>query len=600
MGSASDNYVLKWNEFHTCVANSFTDLRNAEEFLDVTVAVDQHHQLQAHKVILSASSPYFRSMLINNPSQHPVLVMPPHVRPSDLGAVIDFIYQGEVKIPTSELDEFLGLANMLKIKGLTDEKEQKRMPPKPQPKLPPGTQMTKKRASGASANPPMPMPPNTQNKRPRMGQNPMIPPRPTVPQGFMPPTDTEGDVEDDVQEVDDDDDEEVYGEYDDQYDNEYPMDGPPSGPPQPPPQPMPNQAGPPPPPAPSGPQLTGLLCPQCREMCHGVEALKAHLANVHGAPRDQQDNKGEEKTATCHICDKKFKGPKHVRQHIKRMHGMDPSEQDEHGEMMNPEGRPPGKVKKGRPKKRDQAAQQQQQHQQGPPPPSQPGMSRPIGQVSPAPRPPQEMQDMQSRPPVQQDRGPSPMASNRPRPQGMMSPSSSGPPMKRQQMPPQHGLNLGPGMRMRGPAPSAPYQQQYQPQGGPSMDIKRLGAKLGGAISITSSDHQSPQPLRRPMPSTSRVHAASPKSDPLATSSRPPMSQRQDRLSQEVPVEVKQEPMDDDMYEEGEEMPEDYEDEEAFGEEEEEEDGEQEYEDGMYGDAPYDDEAEHEGASFQQ
>ena len=53
MGSASDNYVLKWNEFHTCVATSFMDLRNAQEFLDVTVAVDQHHQLQAHKVILS-------------------------------------------------------------------------------------------------------------------------------------------------------------------------------------------------------------------------------------------------------------------------------------------------------------------------------------------------------------------------------------------------------------------------------------------------------------------------------------------------------------------------------------------------------------------
>merc|ERR1711953_1093307 len=142
--------------------------------------------------------------------------------------------------------------------------------------------------------------------------------------------------------------------------------------------------------------------------------------------------------------------------------------------------------------------------------------------------------------------------------------------------------------------PRAPPQQypQYPPQGG-SMDIKRLGQKLGGAISITSSEHQSPQPLRRPMPSTSRgAHASSPKSDPLATTSRPPLSsQRQDRLSQEVPVEVKQEPQEmDEMYED--EMPEDFED------EEEEEDGEQEYEEGMYeeGEAPYDD--EHEEGSF--
>ena len=594
MGSASDNYVLKWNEFHTCVANSFTDLRNAQEFLDVTVAVDQHHQLQAHKVILSASSPYFRSMLINNPSQHPVLVMPPHVRPSDLGAVIDFIYQGEVKIPTSELTEFIALAQMLKIKGLTDDfeqKEQKRIMP-PKPKLPPGTQI-KKRSSGPNSGP-MPMPPNVPPKRPRMGQNPMMPPpRPQ----FMPPPEGEGDEavdEEDVHEVEDED-SEVYGEYDEQYDNEYPMEGQqPQGPPPGPPQQMPSGPPPPGPPQGGGPVLAGLYCPQCRELCHGVVALKTHMLNVHGIGGGEE-KKQDEKTDPCHICDKKFKGKRNLQAHIKRVHKIGA----EQGEMMNPEGGPPpGQIKKkGRPKKVVDPNQQQQQNSgpQQQAPPGQPGMSRPIGQVSPAPRPPQEMQDMQSRPPVvQQDRGASPMSANRPRPQG---PGPSGPPMKRQPI-------LGPGMavRPRGPPPGQHPYQQYPQQGG-SMDIKRLGAKLGGAISITSSEHQSPQPLRRPMPSTSRGvgHASSPKSDPLATTSRPPMpSQRPDRLSQEVqPVEVKQEPMDD-MYEEADEMADDYEDEEGFGEEEEEDDGEQEYEEeGMYeGEAPYDD--EHEEGSFQQ
>ena len=616
MGSASDNYVLKWNEFHTCVANSFTHLRNAQEFLDVTVAVDEHHQLQAHKVILSASSPYFRSMLINNPSQHPVLVMPPHVRPSDLGAVIDFIYQGEVKIPTSELTEFIALAQMLKIKGLTDdfEKEQKRMPKPPQPKLPPGTQIKKRSAGPPTAGQMPPMPPNAPPKRPRMGQNPMMhPPRPNIPQGFIPPPEVpeenEGVDEDDVHEVEDED-SELYREYDDQYDNsEYPpMEGQPGPPPPPPPpaQPMAASHGghPPGPSQGRGPVMTGLICPHCGGLYYGPDALKSHMNNeCNGVSKPEPPKKKQdEKTDACHICDKKFKGQKNVQAHIRRVHKIPAAEQGG-AEMMDPEGGPPpgGKVvkKKGRPKK-DSSMQQHQLQPPQQPPQVQPGMSRPIGQVSPAPRPPQEMQDMQSRPPVvQQDRGASPMSTNRPRPHGMMSPSSSsGPPMKRQHHP-QHNI-LGPGMAMR---PRAPPQQypQYPPQGG-SMDIKRLGQKLGGAISITSSEHQSPQPLRRPMPSTSRgAHASSPKSDPLATTSRPPLSsQRQDRLSQEVPVEVKQEPMDD-MYEEGEEMPEDFEnEEEEFGDEEEEEDGEQEYEEGMYeeGEAPYDD--EHEEGSFQQ
>lgn len=124
MGSSSDFFNLTWNEFQTTVATSFHDLRSNEEFLDVTLAIDQDHQCQAHKVILSASSPYFRSVLRRNQTApNPVLIMPANVRYNDLRALLDFVYQGEVKIPTNELEEFLALAKLLKIKGLTEKTE---------------------------------------------------------------------------------------------------------------------------------------------------------------------------------------------------------------------------------------------------------------------------------------------------------------------------------------------------------------------------------------------------------------------------------------------------------------------------------------------
>ena len=70
---------------------------------------------------------------------------------------------------------------------------------------------------------------------------------------------------------------------------------------------------------------------------------------------------------------------------------------------------------------------------------------------------------------------------------------------------------------------------------------------------------------------------------------------RQRELSQEPPpVEVKQEPMDD-MYEEGEDIPDDF-DEEDYGEEEEEEGL---YQDGMYpGEAPYDEDVENDDGEY--
>ena len=33
--------------------------------------------------------------------------------------------------------------------------------------------------------------------------------------------------------------------------------------------------------APSGPQLMGLLCPKCRTMCQGVQALKEHMQVIY-------------------------------------------------------------------------------------------------------------------------------------------------------------------------------------------------------------------------------------------------------------------------------------------------------------------------------
>ena len=133
MGTEGDSFVLKWSDFHTSLAASFQEMRGDGDFLDATVAVDENHQLQAHKVVLSASSPYFKSMLKNNPAQHPVLVMPPEVNFIDLCSVFEFIYNGEVRVAAADLDSFMKLVSLLKVKGLTDSPptgEEKKEPKK--------------------------------------------------------------------------------------------------------------------------------------------------------------------------------------------------------------------------------------------------------------------------------------------------------------------------------------------------------------------------------------------------------------------------------------------------------------------------------------
>jgi len=114
---ATEKFCLRWNDFENNISNAFKELRDDKDFFDITIACDDE-QIQAHKVILSACSPFFRSVLRRNPHQHPLLYLK-GVRYVDLQSVMNFMYHGEVNVAQEELNAFLAVAEDLKVKGLT-------------------------------------------------------------------------------------------------------------------------------------------------------------------------------------------------------------------------------------------------------------------------------------------------------------------------------------------------------------------------------------------------------------------------------------------------------------------------------------------------
>jgi len=118
MGNGQDErFCLRWNDFETNISNSFRELKDDKDFFDVTLACDDN-QLQAHKVILSACSPFFRSILKKNPHQHPLLYLK-GVKYDNILSVLNFMYHGEVNIAHEDLNSFLAVAEDLQVKGLT-------------------------------------------------------------------------------------------------------------------------------------------------------------------------------------------------------------------------------------------------------------------------------------------------------------------------------------------------------------------------------------------------------------------------------------------------------------------------------------------------
>ena len=55
----SEKLCLQWNDFKENVNSAFGSLRNDKEFANVTLLCEDGQQLEAHKVILAASSPLF-------------------------------------------------------------------------------------------------------------------------------------------------------------------------------------------------------------------------------------------------------------------------------------------------------------------------------------------------------------------------------------------------------------------------------------------------------------------------------------------------------------------------------------------------------------
>ena len=131
MGSlATDEELsLRWNDFESNLAQSFSDMRDNSDFFDIKIACFDKKSVMktipAHKMILSACSPVFKQLLCaigTGDSNNPLLFLR-GISYQEISAVLDFMYNGQTKVQHKELDAFLATAEELKIKGLSNENQ---------------------------------------------------------------------------------------------------------------------------------------------------------------------------------------------------------------------------------------------------------------------------------------------------------------------------------------------------------------------------------------------------------------------------------------------------------------------------------------------
>ncbi|XP_017783504.1 PREDICTED: longitudinals lacking protein, isoforms A/B/D/L-like isoform X3 [Nicrophorus vespilloides] len=136
-------FCLRWNNHQSTLVAVFDTLLENGVLVDCTLAAEGKY-LNAHKVVLSACSPYFEALLSQNYDKHPIFILK-DVKYQELKAMMDYMYRGEVNISQDQLGALLKAAESLQIKGLSDsrkgENEKKTAPPPaksppPAPSLP--------------------------------------------------------------------------------------------------------------------------------------------------------------------------------------------------------------------------------------------------------------------------------------------------------------------------------------------------------------------------------------------------------------------------------------------------------------------------------
>ena len=106
-------------DFGSNVMSAFGRLRQDIEFTDVTLVCEDGKQVDAHKLVLISSSPFFMKVLTKN--NHPnLMIYMRGVKSENLLSMMDFLYNGEANVLLENYDSFLSLAEDLQLKGLSE------------------------------------------------------------------------------------------------------------------------------------------------------------------------------------------------------------------------------------------------------------------------------------------------------------------------------------------------------------------------------------------------------------------------------------------------------------------------------------------------
>ena len=117
-----EKYNLNWHTYSDHLKEMLHDMMKTDELTDVTLVCDDKRQFKAHKIVLSACSSIFKS-IINDLPQNSSVIYLRGIQHQEMESILEFMYLGVATFYQERMNEFLNVAKNLEIKEISKDVE---------------------------------------------------------------------------------------------------------------------------------------------------------------------------------------------------------------------------------------------------------------------------------------------------------------------------------------------------------------------------------------------------------------------------------------------------------------------------------------------
>ena len=119
---SEDKCNINWHSYSDHLREMLHEMMKTNELTDVTLVSDDKIQFKAHRIVLSACSSVFKSIINDLPQNHSVIYLR-GIQHQEIESILEFVYLGVATFYKERINQFLDVAKNLKIKEISTDLE---------------------------------------------------------------------------------------------------------------------------------------------------------------------------------------------------------------------------------------------------------------------------------------------------------------------------------------------------------------------------------------------------------------------------------------------------------------------------------------------